>query len=436
MSPAGAIDPCTDHPLDDELPARLHGELAAFLRRRPQVEQAAELTAELSGLVLSGGKRLRPTFAWWGWRAAGGASRGPRAEPVLRALIALELLQACALVHDDVMDRSATRRGRPTAHRAFATRHERARWAGDPDHYGECAAILVGDLALAWADDALVTAGLPADALARAWAPWQAMRTEMIAGQHLDLLAGARREESVERTLVVARLKTASYTVQRPLHLGAALADAPPEVTAALCAFGRDIGVAYQLRDDLLGVFGDEEVTGKPVGDDLREGKRTPLMAIALDLARAAGRPDVVRSLRRCLDGPTDLATAGARLTDARPGDPRATDPRSAVSRPAGPRPTDPRPTDPRPVDAHPVDARPTDPRPVDAHPVDARSADARMVEEVRELLHDLGAVAVVERRITALAARGLRALARVPLDPAARGRLVGLADRATARKR
>ncbi|MBW4718191.1 polyprenyl synthetase family protein [Saccharothrix obliqua] len=303
MSLASAVDPCAEHPLDDVLPRRLDAELAAFLRRRPGVDAAAELVGELADLVLAGGKRLRPTFAWWGWRAAGGESHGPGAEAVLRALVALELLQACALVHDDVMDRSATRRGRATAHRAFAARHRRGRWAGDADHYGDCAAILVGDLALAWADDALVTAGLPAAALGRAWEPWRAMRTEMIAGQHLDLLAGARRVESVEGALRVARLKTASYTVQRPLHLGAALADAPPAVTAALCAFGRDVGVAYQLRDDLLGVFGDEGVTGKPVGEDLREGKRTTLVATAVELARAAGRPEAVRELRDCLDG-------------------------------------------------------------------------------------------------------------------------------------
>ncbi|MBB5957043.1 geranylgeranyl diphosphate synthase type I [Saccharothrix tamanrassetensis] len=367
MSLAGAVGPVTHATLDDTLPQRLHEELETFLRRNPHRDLAPELVGELTALVLSGGKRLRPTFAWWGWRAAGGESGGPLADVVLRALVALELLQACALVHDDVMDRSTTRRGRPTAHRLFAARHRRDRWAGDADHYGDCAAILVGDLALAWADDALVTAGLPADALGRAWQPWQAMRTEMIAGQHLDLLAGTRREESVAETVRVAGLKTASYTVQRPLHLGAALAGADPGVTEALCAFGRDIGVAYQLRDDLLGVFGDEQVTGKPVGDDLREGKRTPLMATALRLARAADRTDAIRQLRHCLDG-------GA--------------------------------------------------------------VDPGTIAEVRALLHDLGAVAAIEQWIAELAQRGLRALARAPIDPTARGRLVSLAAKATTRKR
>ncbi|QFZ19289.1 polyprenyl synthetase family protein [Saccharothrix syringae] len=285
----------------DELLPRLHRELEDFLARAP--DTAPELAGALADLVLAGGKRVRPTFAWWGWRAAGGEAEGPRADAAVRALVALELLQGCALVHDDVMDRSATRRGRPTAHVAFATRHHRGRWAGDSRHYGDSAAVLVGDLALAWADDALVTAGLDPAALARAWVPWRAMRTEMIAGQHLDLLAGARREESLERALRVARFKTAAYTVERPLHLGAALADAPPHLVDALRSYGRDVGVAFQLRDDLLGVFGDTAVTGKPVGDDLREGKRTALMALALGLARTADRPHAARLLRDCLEG-------------------------------------------------------------------------------------------------------------------------------------
>ncbi|GAA3462671.1 polyprenyl synthetase family protein [Saccharothrix longispora] len=293
--------PGTRPAFDDGLLPRLHGELEAFLARAPDL--APDLTDALARLLLSGGKRVRPTFAWWGWRAAGGPVDGPRADVAVRALIALELLQGCALVHDDVMDRSATRRGRPAAHVAFAARHHRGRWAGDSRHYGDSAAVLVGDLALAWADDALVTAGLDGAALARAWVPWQAMRTEMIAGQHLDLLAGARREESLEKALTVARLKTAAYTVERPLHLGAAMAGAPAHLVDALRSYGRDIGVAFQLRDDLLGVFGDPAVTGKPAGDDLRDGKRTALMALALGLARSAGRPDAARVLRDCLEG-------------------------------------------------------------------------------------------------------------------------------------
>ncbi|MEU4805629.1 polyprenyl synthetase family protein [Actinosynnema sp. NPDC023587] len=352
--------------VDDDLPLRLAEALEEYLVQRRDADLAPELVAALTELVLGGGKRLRPTFAWWGWRAAGGAARGAEADAVLRALVSLELLQCCALVHDDVMDRSTARRGRPTAHQAFAARHRRERWAGDADHYGDCAAVLVGDLALAWADDALVTAGLPGPALVRAWRPWQAMRTEMMAGQHLDLLGGARRTESVEAGLRVARLKTAAYTVERPLHLGAAVADAPPNLIAALREYGRDIGVAFQLRDDLLGVFGDVRLTGKPVGEDLREGKRTPLMATALGLARAAGREDAVRVLRHCLEG----------------GGPPGHD-----------------------------------------------------LADVRALLHELGAVAVIEKRIAALTASGLCALDRAVVLPIARDRLTDLAEQATARK-
>ncbi|SEQ91712.1 geranylgeranyl diphosphate synthase, type I [Lentzea xinjiangensis] len=279
----------------DDFRVLLDEALHDFLRARQDL--APELSAPLRDLVLAGGKRIRPTFAWWGWRAAGGAAR---ADAVVRAVVALEMLQCCALVHDDVMDRSATRRGRPSVHESFAARHRHRRWAASARQYGDSAAILVGDLALAWADDALVTAGLPAEALMRAWGPWQAMRTEMITGQHLDLLAVARREESLEHAVRVAALKTAAYTVERPLHLGAALAGADEETVECLRAYGHDIGVAFQLRDDLIGVFGDSSVTGKPVGEDLREGKRTPLMSIAL--SRAQGDPAAQRLLRRCLE--------------------------------------------------------------------------------------------------------------------------------------
>ena len=290
-------------PAPDGFPTRFAAALDDFFRDRPEVDAARELAAEVRGMVLAGGKRLRPTFAWWGWRAAGGEARGDAAEATVRALVSLELLQCCALVHDDVMDRSATRRGRPAVHEAFAARHRRSGWLGSARHHGDCAAILVGDLALAWADDALVTAGLTGAALRRAWRPWQEVRTEMMAGQHLDLRSTARRDGSLESALRVAALKTASYTVERPLHLGAALAGAPADVIEGLRVYGRDVGVAFQLRDDLIGLFGDSSVTGKPVGEDLREGKRTPLMAIAITRATAAGDRAAARLLDRCLNG-------------------------------------------------------------------------------------------------------------------------------------
>lgn len=304
----------------DSFTARYAAALDDFFRGRPEVDAAQELVEEVRAVVLAGGKRLRPAFAWWGWRASGGEADGDTGDAVVRALVALELLQCCALVHDDVMDRSATRRGRRAVHEEFAARHRRWRWSGSARRYGDSTAILVGDLALAWADDALVTAGLPADALRRAWLPWQRMRTEMMAGQHLDLVASAGRDRSLEGALRVAALKTAAYTVERPLHLGAALADAPADVVECLREFGRDVGVAFQLRDDLIGMFGDPAVTGKPVGEDLHEGKHTPLMAIALSRATAAGDRAAVRVLLRCLSGgpltEETAATARALLID------------------------------------------------------------------------------------------------------------------------
>jgi geranylgeranyl diphosphate synthase type I len=226
--------------------------------------------------VLGGGKRIRPTFAWWGWRGAGGDPDGPAVDAVLRAVSALELIQACALVHDDLMDASATRRGRPTVHVAFARRHAEAAWRGRPARFGAAAAILLGDLALVWADDMLRGAGLDADAAARAAAPWEAMRTEVLGGQYLDVFVQSTGDSSARAALQIDRYKTAAYTVERPLHLGAAIAGADPDLVTCYRRFGADIGVAFQLRDDLLGVFGAPAVTGKPAGDALREGKRTP----------------------------------------------------------------------------------------------------------------------------------------------------------------
>ena len=276
----------------DPLPNRVAGELRTyFASRRAQTEALdahfAEAVRTLEAFILRGGKRVRPSFAWWGWRGAGGDPDGASSPGVLRACSALELIQACALVHDDLMDASATRRGHPTVHTEFAERHRTAGWGGDPDRFGLAAAILLGDIALAWADDMLRTAALPAPTLTATLPYWEAMRTEMLGGQYLDVLTEVRGEESPEAALRIDRFKTAAYTVERPLQLGAALAGASPELISTYSRFGQDVGVAFQLRDDLLGVFGDPIVTGKPAGDDLREGKRTLLVALALQRADA-----------------------------------------------------------------------------------------------------------------------------------------------------
>ena len=267
-------------------------------------------TESLADFVLGGGKRLRPTFAWWGWRGAGGSVDAAEAEAVLRAISALELLQGAALIHDDLMDASATRRGRSTVHVAFARQHADAGWQGRPARFGAAAAILLGDLALVWADDMFRTAGLSHAELDRTAGPWQAMRTELLGGQFLDVLNQSTGDTSTRAALRVDRYKTAAYTVERPLHIGAAIAGAGPDVISAYRRFGADIGVAFQLRDDLLGVFGDPEVTGKPAGDDLREGKRTVLIATAVERAEQRGDAAARDAVLAAVGNP-DLDTVG-----------------------------------------------------------------------------------------------------------------------------
>lgn len=301
--------------MEHDLPGQVQQTLADYLEIRltecEDLEPAfAEVSRELAGFVLGGGKRIRPTFAWWGWRAAGGAATGPEATAMLRAASALELIQACALVHDDLIDDSDTRRGNPTLHVWFADTHKTAGWAGQPRSFGAATAILLGDLAMTWADDMLHAAGLAPAAMARALPAWQAMRTELMAGQYLDVLGQARQEESTQAALRIDELKSASYTVRRPLELGAEIAGASEEVLAALDEFGSAIGVAFQLRDDVLGVFGDPAVTGKPAGDDLREGKRTLLIAEAFTSADRAG-DNASREVLRAALGNTDLDPAG-----------------------------------------------------------------------------------------------------------------------------
>lgn len=270
-----------------ELAAAVTEQLREYLRARRSDAayigaDYAVLTEALEEFVLRGGKRLRPAFAYWGRRAVAGSE--PRPDE-LRLFSALELLHACALVHDDVIDASATRRGLPTVHRIFSERHRSNDWRGSADQFGLSAAILLGDLALVWADDIVATADIGIDAHRRVQKVWAAIRTEVLGGQYLDIFAEASGAETVASALTVNIYKTASYTISRPLQLGAAAAADCPEVLAAFHELGTSLGVAFQLRDDVLGVFGDPAVTGKPSGDDLRSGKRTVLLAEAIELA-------------------------------------------------------------------------------------------------------------------------------------------------------
>jgi len=274
--------------------------LSEFLDRQRVVAAgiAGELTPAIDAVadVLAGGKRLRAAFCYWGWRGASGeaqvaAEGGAGAAGVFAVAAALELLHAAALVHDDVLDDSDTRRGGPTIHRSFAARHAASGWRGEAQPFGKKIAIVLGDLLLAWADELFGGSGLPAAALGRGRLVLDLMRTELMAGQYLDLLEQAAGTGGVAGALRVLTYKTAKYTIERPLHLGAALAgpgDADPALLRGYSGYGIPLGVAFQLRDDILGVFGDPSETGKPAGDDLREGKRTVLVAHALDVAGPA----------------------------------------------------------------------------------------------------------------------------------------------------
>ena len=237
----------------------------------------AEPIGDISRLVRSGGKRLRPAFCHWGFIAAGGAvAEAERGDsPVALAGAALELLHAQALFHDDIIDDADSRRGAPTTHQVFAARHRAGGWAGESRRFGEGIGILVGDLAGVYADRILGAQSVETRAV------WDELRIEVDVGQLLDVLGSAVGDRSLERAERICRYKSAKYSIERPLHLGVSLAGGSATVNSALSDYGLPLGEAFQMRDDVIGVFGDPALTGKPVGGDLRESKPTPLMARA-----------------------------------------------------------------------------------------------------------------------------------------------------------
>jgi geranylgeranyl diphosphate synthase, type I len=265
--------------------------LASFLAERVADLARLDLSLEPVGrqvadLVRLGGKRLRPAFVYWGYRATG----ADHLDGVLHCGGAVELLQAFALVHDDVMDRSERRRGRPAIHVALAADHAAQGLVGESSWFGVGGAILAGDIAFVWSDQLFDEAPLPATPLARARAVFTELRVEVMAGQYLDLRLAADPDATEADALRVALLKSGRYTVTRPLQLGAAIGDGGPELDHALVGYGDAIGLAFQLRDDVLGLYGDPVETGKGSLDDLREGKRTLLILRALERASAADR--------------------------------------------------------------------------------------------------------------------------------------------------
>jgi geranylgeranyl diphosphate synthase, type I len=318
--------------LEDAWPRqRLEAELTAMLSRRLAElgflgEEIIPFDGVLGRLVRGPGKRLRPAFLYWGYRAAGGPASGPGSDAALRVGCAVEFLHACALICDDLMDGSAVRRWAPAAHVALAKEHASSGWRGDAERFGQAAALTLGLQAFTWADAAICEAGLPPDRLASVLRLFTTLRTEVIGGQYLDVVSACRGTADSETVRQIVRYKSAKYTVQRPIQLGAVVAGldgagAPggaggPDPGGFLSGYSLPLGEAFQLRDDILGVFGDPSVTGKPADEDIREGKQTLLLVLGRQMAGPARRmiidqvagnpgasPDEVADVRRVLAG-------------------------------------------------------------------------------------------------------------------------------------
>jgi geranylgeranyl diphosphate synthase type I len=287
----------------DPFRQKLENELSLWLavkqdRAKEVVPASEELTGVLSDYVFRGGKRLRPALLYYSYRSCGGTSD----QTVLPLTMAVELLHTYLLAHDDIMDRAEMRRGEPAVHLVFRDLHRSRDWAGDSDHFGQSVAILLGDLAQAYSME--LFASTPADDM-----DWPELRSafcsmvqEVIVGQYLEMTAGYREDLGEEELLRVLRMKSGRYSVEWPMHLGAILAGAAAQTREGLCRYGSLMGEAFQLQDDLLGMFGDPERVGKPVGEDLAEGKFTVLLHHALRqappesrelLAKALGNPDL-----------------------------------------------------------------------------------------------------------------------------------------------
>ncbi|QNE73402.1 polyprenyl synthetase family protein [Streptomyces finlayi] len=316
---AGAVGPAGDREVPRtavEATVTVDDVLAEYLgvrlREAHDVDDvfAGEVARRVAAFVQQGGRRFRTAFLWCGWRAVHGEG-----DPgtLLRVGAALELLQGCALMHDDVMDGSPVRRGAPAVHADFARMHRAGEMIGAPETYATAAAVLAGDLALAWADDLLTDTALGSRHGRRLHDEWQAMRCEMVAGQYLDMRAQATGSSAVDGAVRIATLKSALYTVERPLAMGAALAGADGPALRALRSAGRCAGLAFQLRDDLLGTFGDPAVTGKPADEDLRGRKLTYLLAVAVRLASSSDDAEAIAAL-----GPGDVARSDAEVARMR----------------------------------------------------------------------------------------------------------------------
>ncbi|MEE6169538.1 MULTISPECIES: polyprenyl synthetase family protein [unclassified Mycolicibacterium] len=318
--PASSCDRTYRHSVEPrpsipDLIAAIDAQLSAHLdaRRRDADYLGPDYEALIVALVqfvMGGGKRLRPMFAYWGWRAVLPAHSRPspaEVDDLLLLFSALELLQGCALLHDDIIDRSEKRRGKATTHIVFADLHRANQWCGSAEQFGLSAAILMGDLSLTWADDIVTSAPVSLDAHRRIHNVWSKLRTEILGGQFLDIVAENSSDESIDVAMRVNMYKTAAYTVARPLQLGAAAAADRPDCQRILHSIGMAFGIAFQLHDDVLDLFGDPALTGKGRGQDLRCGKRTVLLAETIARAERSA-PKSASHLRDLLG--SDLSEA------------------------------------------------------------------------------------------------------------------------------
>lgn len=287
--------------VQDAVSARLERFLTAL--GTESAEHGVDAAIFISSAVdtLQGGKRLRARFCHAGWRAVARFAdrKATESDAMWDLCAALEIFQSAALAHDDLIDNSDTRRGRPAAHRALEQRHRTLTWSGDAESFGRAAAILLGDLLIAWSDDLLEQALSGHANAATVRKEYARMRRDVTTGQFLDIAEESAWRvnpdaEHADRALRVVSLKSARYSIEQPLILGALLAGADSGQQEALRRFGHPLGMAFQLRDDVLGVFGERSVTGKPIGDDLREGKRTVLIALT--------RQELDTPARRVLD--------------------------------------------------------------------------------------------------------------------------------------
>ncbi len=303
LAPTRSLRRCDLDEWLGQLQRRTADVLAGFVRDRCAeyvhgVPGAAFLTDLLTGFVTRG-KFVRSTFTYLGWLSDAAPAMAAQSDAAIRAAASTELVHAFALLQDDVMDRSALRRGQPAAHLRLAGWHRAQGLDGSAEHFGESAAVLLADLCLVWAEQLFRDSGLPMAVLARGWPRYDTLRGELAVGQFADLVNDARSDPTLDEVLDVTRRKSGNYTVRRPLELGAALAGAGQPVLAMLGRYGELVGEAFQLRDDVLGVFGEPGVTGKPSGGDLLERKATSLVVLAAEMASPVQDAELSRLAQR-----------------------------------------------------------------------------------------------------------------------------------------